>query len=1244
MSMFDAPAGTMRGGRIRDAPGVSVEGGLALGARAPLAWRALVAAALLSLLVGVGIHEGFAGRRASVPAAAQHPRSWFSREGLLSLPLAAQGPVAAALGADSPAYRVKASAEGFQAASPAQRLHSTFSRSGVLVSSGRTQVGLSLTGVGFGSRLRSLGAVAPTAHGNRVIYQHSGLSEWYADGPLGLEQGFTVSRAAAGHGSGPLTLSLTLSGNARAALVKGGQSLTLSHAGAPALRYSRLSVVDAAGRPLHSWLELQGGRLVLRVDARGARFPVKIDPFVEQAKLTGGGIGNESFGLGVALSADGNTAMVGGPWGSVGAVWVFTRSGSTWTEQAKFTGGAGFGYQVALSGEGNTAVIGEYEYPVSAAWVWNRSGSTWTEQQQLPYAGGNAVALSFDGNTALTGTWYAGFASVYTRPAGDLSPGAWTEQQRLTGSGDPSGWFGSAVALSPSGDTALVSDKIFNDGGAAWVFTRSGSTWTEQAKLTGSGEYYGGGGEFGLTVALPEDGNTALVGSNEDAAWVFTRSGTTWSEQQELHAEAWGVALGNDGNLALLGSNGSEATVFTRPAGDLSPGAWTEQQKLTAQDVGNFFGADVALSEDGETALIGDVGDTSVVAPDIGAAWVFTNSALPPAPAVVTGAASQVTQTTATLAGTVNPNGGDVTSCVIEYGTSLPSGSSVACSPSPGSGTSAVAVTGAVTGLAANTTYQYRVIATNAGGTGTGASESFTTAPSAGAGTQEASSVTKEAATLNGGVDPHGGGLEECEFEYGTSTNYGSAVPCENPPTEPVSYFVNVSATVKGLMPNTIYYYRLRAKDLGQPSPTYGAGRGLTTLLYSDSGATTASLSNGLLSATASDGTGTVTVGQYGSSASGLAFESDKQYIDVYVSPGSTFQELKFTDCDLGTPAGTIVEWWNRKNNSGAEVYEPVSNETPNSTTTPPCKTVTAKASGTTPTIAAMEGKTEATIFAVIAPPTVVSGAAESITDSSAILEGEVDPNGGKVATCEVEYGETDSYGYEVPCTYLWESSGTSPIPVFAAAEELNPDTTYHYRFVAENAAGTSYGADRTFMTKPEPPTITTISPTEGKAAGGTVVKITGTHLAGAIYATFGETNVPASCSETECTTSSPAGTGTVSVTVTTAGGTSNEEAFWYVPAGPAPTITGLSPATGPETGGTTVTITGTGFTGATAVKFGPGEAIIKSYGASSLTVESPKGKGTVYVTVTTPNGTSPGSGKGAKHAKFKYEKAKIKK
>jgi hypothetical protein len=179
---------------IREGVVPSPGGQLSLGttARALPAWRVPLAAALLSLAVGAGLYESPLGWRSSAPAAAHS--NGYSHESLLSLPVAAQAPVAAALGADDPAYRVSASQGGFRAASPAQHLRSSFTASGVSVTSGATRVGLGLRGVGYGSSLTALGAVAPQAHSNRVLYKHADVTAWYSNGPLGLEQGFTIAR------------------------------------------------------------------------------------------------------------------------------------------------------------------------------------------------------------------------------------------------------------------------------------------------------------------------------------------------------------------------------------------------------------------------------------------------------------------------------------------------------------------------------------------------------------------------------------------------------------------------------------------------------------------------------------------------------------------------------------------------------------------------------------------------------------------------------------------------------------------------------------------------------------------------------------------------------------------------------------------------------------------------------------------------------------------------------------------
>jgi IPT/TIG domain/Galactose oxidase, central domain/Kelch motif len=162
--------------------------------------------------------------------------------------------------------------------------------------------------------------------------------------------------------------------------------------------------------------------------------------------------------------------------------------------------------------------------------------------------------------------------------------------------------------------------------------------------------------------------------------------------------------------------------------------------------------------------------------------------------------------------------------------------------------------------------------------------------------------------------------------------------------------------------------------------------------------------------------------------------------------------------------------------------------------------------------------------------------------------------------------------------------------------------------------------------TSPPAPVVTGVSPASGLAAGGTAVTVTGSNLAGGSVAFGGIAATGVSCTAASCTATSPAGTGTVNVTVTTAGGTSATSAadqFTYQAAPPAaPAVTAVSPASGPAAGGTVVTVTGSSLAGGT-VAFGTAAATGVSCTATSCTTTSPAGTGTVNVTVTTSGGTS---------------------
>src|SRR5205085_5787742 len=168
----------------------------------------LVVWLVLRAVVGVavaGLGMGSCGSGVSHPNASV--RCGSARRGLTRLPLAARGPVSGVLGGADRSYAVRGGPTGLSAVSGAQGLRLGFGRSGVVVRSGSSRLSLGLAAIGYGNRLRAVAPVAPSYRGNRVWYARGPVQEWYANGPLGLEQGFTVPRRLSGGGVA-LTLSL----------------------------------------------------------------------------------------------------------------------------------------------------------------------------------------------------------------------------------------------------------------------------------------------------------------------------------------------------------------------------------------------------------------------------------------------------------------------------------------------------------------------------------------------------------------------------------------------------------------------------------------------------------------------------------------------------------------------------------------------------------------------------------------------------------------------------------------------------------------------------------------------------------------------------------------------------------------------------------------------------------------------------------------------------------------------------
>ena len=385
--------------------------------------------------------------------------------------------------------------------------------------------------------------------------------------------------------------------------------------------------------------------------------------------------------FGSSVSIDGDTLVVGAfeedggpgdPVSQAGAVYIYTRSGTSWTPQQILHASDKqtdiFGISVSI--DGDTLVVGAYAEdggpgdPVSnagAAYVFTRKGSTWTEQQILHASDAQVsdlfgFSVSIDGDTIVVGAEFenggpgdpitdAGAAYVYTR-----SGSTWTEQQILhAGDAEASDSFGESVSI--SGDTIVVGahfeDTPASFAGAAYVFIRSDSTWTQQQILHASdaqsgdvfGESVSISGDTIVVGASSEDGGPGDPKSSAGAAYVFTRLGAIWTPQQILRASdtqasdgfGWSVsidgdtivvaALYEDGGSGDPKSNAGAAYVFTRFGA-----TWTEQQILRASDTqaNDVFGWSVSI--DGGTIVVGayreDGGPGDPVS-QAGAAYVY---------------------------------------------------------------------------------------------------------------------------------------------------------------------------------------------------------------------------------------------------------------------------------------------------------------------------------------------------------------------------------------------------------------------------------------------------------------------------------------------------------------------------------------------------------------------------------------------------------------------------------------------
>ena len=341
------------------------------------------AAITITLLTGLATAIALQAKAQGV-AAAEPPSSG----NLANLPRPAQSAISAALGRGERGYSATKALDGFHLENAEQQLEAEVSSRGVEVNLAQQNWTVRLQGYGRGTDLITVDPATPKAEKNRVEYDRGAMTEWYINGPLGLEQGFTLNARPGQARNLPLTIVLAVSGNLTANIDADKAGLTLvDHFGDPAMRYTGLRAYDASGKALHALLQVQGQQLILEVDDAGAAYPVIVDPFIEKTKLVSStGMEGDKFGYSVAIDTDG-TVVVGAPSaGGSGAAYIFEKPDKGWgdltTETCKLTTGANaadrFGFAVSI--KSSVVVVGApYATGSGRAYVFVRPDKGWPQ-------------------------------------------------------------------------------------------------------------------------------------------------------------------------------------------------------------------------------------------------------------------------------------------------------------------------------------------------------------------------------------------------------------------------------------------------------------------------------------------------------------------------------------------------------------------------------------------------------------------------------------------------------------------------------------------------------------------------------------------------------------------------------------------------------------------------------------------------------------------------------------------------
>lgn len=530
---------------------------------------------------------------------------------------------------------------------------------------------------------------------NRIELAHDyALTEWYVNSPLGVEQGFTIAAPPKPNDATPaLTLVFKLGGNLKPVLASNSIEFQ-NPKSQPVLHYGKLLAYDAHQRALPARMLLAGSKLELEIDTRSANYPITIDPLFASVTSFSDppAAADDYFGFAVALSASGNIALIGAPGTTVsgnslvGTAYLFARINGTWsgTPVHTFNDPPGvasdeFGIAVALSSDGSSALISAAgttvsgNHGVGAVYIYTQSGGNWPSTPTHAFSDpvgaagdnfGSGMALSADASTAVisspltavSGNLSEGVVYAYTK-----SGGTWSATPSHTFN-DPAGAagdeFGLGLALSADGSSTLMSAPFtkvsgVNAVGVAYVYTQSNGAWPTTPTHSFNDPPGVAGDEFGYTLSLSGDGSSALIGapfttvsgnSSVGAAYIFTLSNGAWpSGPTHTFSDPVGAAndvfgdgpaLSADGSIAFIGAPGTtvagNASVGVTYVYMLTAGTWSATP-VTLNDptpaTQDIFGVRTTLSADGSSALISAFGTPVAGKTIVGAAFVISSTA-----------------------------------------------------------------------------------------------------------------------------------------------------------------------------------------------------------------------------------------------------------------------------------------------------------------------------------------------------------------------------------------------------------------------------------------------------------------------------------------------------------------------------------------------------------------------------------------------------------------------------------------